>query len=152
MENDLTPQRLVLLEYDYLQKAIDKFDAQRLQLKNWCAVVCGAILAIAFQSSSRSIAVLAVGAALFFGLSEGFYLSLQSAVIRRSNLLEAGINDRDEWANDPDLYQFGVSQAFAGVTGMWGAAGELFKRGRLYTSSFYVAMLAGSVIAVLLVA
>jgi hypothetical protein len=147
---DLSPTALSLLEYDYLQKAVDKFDGQRFQLRNWCILIIGAILALAFQSHSSTVAGLAVGTVLFFALSEGLYISMQRAVISRANELERVINSLA--ASGSPEYTFGISQAFVGKGKVRDAVKLLWRPGWLQTHTFYLSMLFGCVLAVILVA
>ena len=151
-QSDLAPEKLILVEYEYLQKAVDKFDGQRFQLRNWCVLIIGAILALAFQSHSRPVAGLAVGSVLFFTLSEGLYISMQRAVINRANDLEKVIRELLAGDGAPVPYMFGISQAFEGKGKVRDSLKLLWRPGWLQTHTFYGVMLAGCVLAVVLVA
>ena len=46
---------LLELEYDYSQKAIDKFDEYRARLKSWMITAAAGITAVAFSAHSSLI-------------------------------------------------------------------------------------------------
>src|SRR5687768_15394350 len=50
----------ILVNLDYLQKAIDKLDTKRFQIKNWSITTAGALLAVAFGGRLPVIAVVGV--------------------------------------------------------------------------------------------
>jgi hypothetical protein len=133
---------LLLKDFDYAQKAIDKFDAQRFQIKNWAITTAGGILAIAFGTRLPVVALSGVVTTVFFAFLEIVYTMMQAGVIARSNRLENLINASrtEQSARLPD-YSFGISQAFAGVTGLSRIPRSIFTRGRLHFTSFYLGLL-----------
>lgn len=129
---------LLLKDFDYLQRAIDKLDAQRFQIKNWAVTTAGGVLAIAFGTQLSTIALIGLVTTLFFGFLEVIYTAMQADVIARSNKLENLINSsRDsQVARLPD-YTFGISQAFAGVISFRRTPRLIFSKGRIHLGMFY---------------
>ena len=84
--NDL--KHLLELEYDYSQKAIDKFDEYRARLKSWMITAAAGITAVAFSAHNSLIFWAGGLMVLFFGLSEMSYVDIQEDVIVRNRELK----------------------------------------------------------------
>ena len=81
-------RRLMQLEYETAQGSIANFDGHRFRIKEWAVTVAGALLALAVDSHSWSLGVIATTAVLFFAYIEIIYMEIQHRVINRSNHLE----------------------------------------------------------------
>jgi hypothetical protein len=112
--NDL--KHLLELEYDYSQKAIDKFDEYRARLKSWMITAAAGITAVAFSAHNSLIFWAGGLMVLFFGLSEMSYVDIQEDVIARNRELEKLLDSlsRSEIGPEHDAYQFGLGKVFFG--------------------------------------
>ncbi|GII25412.1 hypothetical protein [Planosporangium mesophilum] len=132
---------LMLTDFEYLQKSIDKFDAQRFAIKNWAVTSSGAILAVAYGSRRPIVGIGGVLIVLFFGFLEIIYLEMQVSVIERSNQLEGLINRARAEKNSPPEYVFGIGQAFAKSFSFHRVPKLIFRMGRIHITSFYLGLL-----------
>jgi uncharacterized membrane protein len=103
-----------LREYEYHRTGIDKFDGQRLQIRNWSITVSGALLAVAFSAKVVFIAYGSVLVALLFFFLEAIYMQIQHDVMQRSNHIETLINHHRRTGQLQEPYEFGVSYAYRG--------------------------------------
>lgn len=107
-------KHLLELEYDYSQKAIDKFDEYRARLKSWMITAAAGITAVAFSAHNSLIFWAGALMVLFFGLSEMSYVDIQEDVIARNRELEKLLDSlsRSEIGPEHDGYQFGLGKVF----------------------------------------
>ena len=109
-------KHLLELEYDYSQKAIDKFDEYRARLKSWMITGAAGITAVAFSAHNSLIFWAGGLMVLFFGLSEMFYIDIQEDAIARNRELGKLLDllSRSEIGPEHDAYQFGLGRVFFG--------------------------------------
>jgi hypothetical protein len=81
-------RRLMQLEYETAQGSIASFDGHRFRIKEWAVTVAGALLALAVDSHSWSLGVIATTTVLFFAYIEIISMEIQHRVINQSNHLE----------------------------------------------------------------
>lgn len=142
---------LVLREYELHQKAIEKFDGHRFQIRNWSILIVVAIVTVAVQSDEPGVALIALVAAGVFAVAEAFHLALTLSVIDRATDLEELLVP----GAPPEVlmaYHFGVSSAYAGNTTLLDAAKLLFMPGRWHITFFYIAMVGGAALSAVLLA
>jgi hypothetical protein len=72
-----TDLRFLLTDFDYLQKAIDKVDSHRFQIRNWSITTAGALLAVAFGAQLPIVAIVGTLTTLFFAFLEVYYVATQ---------------------------------------------------------------------------
>ncbi len=101
------------LDLEYLNKTIDKFDAQRFSIRNWSVTATGALLAVAVSQKSAVMPVVAVLLVAFFAYLEVIYTGMQVKVQDRCTevcalLVQATREDRD--LIEPD-FGFGIRRA-----------------------------------------
>jgi hypothetical protein len=108
-------RRLMQLEYSTAQASIANVDGQRFRIKEWAVTVAGALLALAVNSHSWSLGVIATTAVLFFAYIDIMYMEIQQRVINRSNDLEKCMEAvrRGDLAA-ADSYTFGIGGVFFG--------------------------------------
>jgi hypothetical protein len=109
-------KHLLELEYDYSQKAIDKFDEYRARLKSWMITAVAGIAAVAFSAHNSPIFWVGGLMVLLFGLSEMFYIDIQEDAIARNRELEKLLDSLSQGSVGPehDAYQFGLGKVFGG--------------------------------------
>ena len=133
-------QSLIFREYDLLQRAIDKFDGQRFQIRGWAITVAGVAFTVSLSVKQPLIAFLGVATTAFFAFLEVVYMHMEVDVIKRSNALESLIKEHRRTGNEPDGYVFGVSQAFAGAFSFRSVPVLIFSEGRIHVSAFYAGL------------
>ena len=137
---------LLLREYELHRSAIDKYDGQRFQTRNWAVVVTGAIFSIAFATSRAELAVTAAPAILLFCFLEGVQMTIQVAIIRRTNILETIVNEYLADPEDSIEYTFGVSQGYHFILTTRAVIQVLRSRARFHVTSFYGLLLLMSLV------
>ena len=142
---------LVLREFELHQQAIEKFDGLRLQIRNWSVAVVVAALSFAYGSDDPVVALVAVGAAAAFAVSEALYMAIALSVIDRANELEPLLAP-DPSQEDLAAYRFGVSSAYRGRTSLTGAIRLLMSRSRWHISFFYLVLIVGGAVSALIIA
>ena len=151
MSDDTTPEwwPLLMKEYEYHRTGIDKFDSQRLQIRNWAITLTGAIFAISFSADMPLISCGAIFTTLLFGFLEMIYLTMQVGVIKRSNHLERLVNHYRKNGVLPEEYQFGVSYAYRENFHLRRGITVVFRRGRLHVTAFYAALMSVTIMGAL---
>ncbi|MEU5789091.1 hypothetical protein ABZ754_15345 [Micromonospora purpureochromogenes] len=138
--------RLLLLEFEYLQKAIDKFDALRLAIKGWTVTTVGALIAVGVTTATTLVPLLGLFVVLFFAYMEIVYLDVQLGVKRRSEQIDSYLHDPAIAAGS---YQFGMRHAFLGRFRMRNIPSMLATRPEVY--NFYLGLSMASGLGSLLV-
>jgi hypothetical protein len=139
VETDL---RLLLTDLDYLQKAIDKLDSHRFQIKSWSITTAGALLAVAFGTQLPIVTVVGLVTTFFFAFLEVYYVATQADVIARSNEVERYINLlREGHRIRTGDYSFGISRAFFQPIRFRRTPRLIFSKGRIHITIFYFGLL-----------
>ena len=133
-------QSLIFREYELLQRAIDKLDGQRFQIRGWAITVAGVAFTVSLSVKQPLIAFLGVFTTSFFAFLEVVYMQMEVDVIRRSNALEDLIKEHRRTGNEPPGYVFGVSQAFAGTFSFRSMPDMIFSKDRMHVGAFYAAL------------
>lgn len=133
-------QSLIFREYDLLQKAIDKLDGQRFQIRGWAITVAGIAFTVSLSVNQSLIAFLGVATTAFFAFLEVVYMHMEDDVIRRSNALEDLIKEHRWTGKEPIGYVFGIGQAFAGTFSFKSMPALIFSRDRLHVGAFYAGL------------
>lgn len=103
---------LAMKEYDYHQKAIDKFDGERQRVRSWAITVAGALFAAsASQDDSRIVLGAVVTTAFFFWL-ESTFVHYETGVLQRLRRIDKMVSTYLETGEGPCDFRFGTSQAY----------------------------------------
>ncbi len=137
---------LLELEFEYLQKANDKFDVSRFTIKNWAVTTTGALLALSVTADSSGLALLGLVTVAVFAYLEVLYIYIQDHVIARCNRVEELLDStmRTDGPLAMDDYRFGISQGFKGRFEPKGVL--LALRGRPHIYILYLVLLAATAI------
>jgi hypothetical protein len=132
--------RLLEIEFEKLQSAIDKFDEQRFKIKGWSITVAGALLALGVNGGNTWLIVAGAVAALFFFYMETIYMQIQVRIIKRNNVIESLLELAREKRLDEvqDGYRFGMSEAFVGEF-QWSAIPDTLQ-GRPHITAFHLGL------------
>lgn len=109
-------KHLLELEYDYSEKAIDKFDEIRARLKGWMVTGATGVTAAAFAVRDSSVFWAGVVMVVLFAFSELSYIDIQEDVISRGRQLDELIDalSRGEVTPEHEIYRFGIAKVFGG--------------------------------------
>ncbi len=128
-------------EYEFHRAAIDKLDAQRLQIRNWAITLAGALFAVSVTAQRPTVAFGGLATTVLFAWLEVVYMMMQGGVIARSNKLESLVDDYRLRGVDPVHYEFGVSHAYRGNFYWTAMASAIFRRGRIHLWGFYLGLM-----------
>jgi hypothetical protein len=143
---------LAIREHGYLQAAIDKFDRQSFQIRNWSITLAGVLFTVSLSAKIASIALASVIAVLFFAFLEIVNIDMTQCAIKRSNYLEDLVNDYRKSGQEPPGYNFGVGQAFKGAFEFKQIPSLVFVRRRLHVTAFYIGLLIVNICGAIVVA
>ncbi len=140
---------LLELEYEYLQRCIDRYDHLRFQIRNWAVTASGAVLAYGLSTTRPAVIFAGVIAVFFFAFMELMYMDIETEVISRSNAVESLISAVVLGADRlPDTYRFGIGPTFTGGFRFGRALKRLARRAHIHI--FYVGLLMAMLFGVLL--
>ena len=141
--------RLLEIEFDYLQRWIDKYEGARFLIKGWAVTASGALLALSVTANRASLAFIGLGAVVVFAYIEVLLVYLQDHVIARSNMVERLLDSsaRGQTPVNVEEYRFGISAAFKGRYQLRGLVRALSGRPHIYVLHL---ALAGGLLAVAL--
>jgi hypothetical protein len=107
-------RHLLELEYEYAEKAVDKFDEFRARLKSWVLTGATGITAAAFAVRDSRVFWAGVLMVILFAISELSYIDIQEDAAARSRELDALIDalSRGEPGPEHEAYRFGIGKAF----------------------------------------
>ena len=108
--------RLLELEFEYLQKANDKYDNSRFTIKNWAVTVTAGILALSVNAKNFGVALVGFVIVPLFAYLEVLYMYIGDNVVKRCNEIEHLLQYamRTDGVLLEEGYKFGISQAFIG--------------------------------------
>jgi hypothetical protein len=147
---DTLTLKLLEVEYDKLQAAIDKCDDQRFKIKGWSITVAGALFVLGVNANNSWLVVAGAVAAVLFGYLEIVFVQIQLRIISRSNEIESRLDSarRGVWSKVDEGYSFGISHAIMGYF-EWSAVPKTLSR-RPHITVFHVslvlAMLTGAAV------
>jgi uncharacterized membrane protein len=142
-----TQMHFLEFELGSLQKALDKFDGLRFQIKNWAVTVTAALLALSVNAKDYRIALVGFAIVPLFAYLEVLNMHIQSKFIKRANRTE-DLLDSMIRTDDPD-YKFGIGRELElGKFDVKGLGKTL--RGRPHIYVLYLGLLAVILIGVLL--
>ena len=137
----MTTAELAFREYELLQRAIDKYDNQRTQLRTGSVAIVAGVLSLSATASSVLVACIGVLASLLFLGLEGVLMVIEHDIIQRSNAVEGHLR---RYAANQDYnfseYKFGVSYAFRGTLTFFRWWKVMVQRGRSHIFLFYLAL------------
>ncbi len=141
--------RLLELEFESLQKALDKFDNSRFMIKNWAVTVTGALLALSVNAKNFGIALVGFAIVPLFAYLELLYMYMQRKVTSRADHIEylLDLTMRIDGPLAEADYSFGVSQAFKGKFEAKGLVKTLSGRPHIYV--LYLGLLLATLVDVL---
>lgn len=140
------------LDLEYLNKTIDKFDAQRFGIRNWSVTATGALLAVAVSQKNVVMPLVAVLLVIFFGYLEVVYTAMQVRLQDRCTevgalLVQATREERD--LIEPD-FGFGIRKALGTHPVRWADFPGLIRpRPELYL--FYLALVVAALTSAVLI-
>lgn len=140
------------LDLEYLNKTIDKFDAQRFSIRNWSVTATGALLAVAVSQKNAMIPIVAVLLVVFFAYLEVLYTGMQVRVQNRCAevcvlLVQATREERDLIESD---FGFGIRRALGTNSIRWADIPRLIRpRPELYL--FYLGLVVVALASILLI-
>jgi hypothetical protein len=144
-------RRLMQLEYETAIESIAKFDDQRGWIKGWTITLAGALLALAVNSHTWSLGVIAAAAVVFFAYIDIAYMVVEQKLIDRSHELENYLEAaRRRHFAVADSYIFGIGAAHGRKYSWRKVLGALLHRPQIVV--FYAGLAIGAGVATVLLA